>query len=87
MSKIVISSNIVLLQSCLGPHITLYRLKKTSLFLKDPCNNHTLIILKSFFIENEYKDFKIQISSYIAIHIAVSVQIVAIRYFFKIVQP
>ncbi len=82
-------SNIVVLQSCPGSHITFYRLKKISLFGSDPCNNHTRIILIFFFNENKNEDLKIVISSCIAIHIAIAilVQIIAITYFFKIVQP
>ncbi len=83
--KCHLNSNAV--QSCLGPHISFYRLKKTSVFAQDPCNNHTIIILISFFNENECKDLKIIISSYIAIEIAIVVQIIAIRCFFEIVQP
>ncbi len=51
------------------------------LFGRDPCNNHTVIILIPFLNENENKD----VPNHIAI--AISAQIIAIRYFFKIVQP
>ncbi len=84
MSKMSFNANIAVLWSCLGPHITFYRLKKTSLFEKDPCSNHTLSILISFFNENDNKDLKILISSYIAI--AISVQIITVRCFFKIMR-
>ncbi len=83
VSKMSFNSNIVVLQSCLDPQITFYRPTKTFLFGKDPHNNHTITILIS-----EYMDLKIIISSYTAIHIAIaiSVQIIVIRYFFKNVQ-
>ncbi len=48
LSEMSFNSNTVVLQSCLGPHVAFYRLKKTSLFGRDSCNNHTIIILISF---------------------------------------
>ncbi len=82
VSKMSFNSNIAVLQSCLGPHISFYRLKKTSVFGQDLCNNH-YNHFNIFLNENEFKDLKIIISSYIAIPIAISVQIITIRYFFK----
>ncbi len=62
MSKMSFNPNIVLLQSCPGSHIIFYRFMKTSLFGTDPCNNHTVFVLRSFFNENENNDVKITIS-------------------------
>ncbi len=50
MSKMSFNSNVVVLQSCPSMHIMFYRLQKTSLFGRDRCNNHT-IILSYFFMK------------------------------------
>ncbi len=85
VSKMSFYSNIVVLQGCPEPLITFYILHKTSLFGRDLCNNHTIMILISFFKENENKDLKIIISYCITVLIAsaISVQIIAIRFFLK----
>ncbi len=44
VSKKSFNSNIVVLQNCLGPHISFYGLKETSVFGQDPCNKNTIII-------------------------------------------
>ena len=68
--------------SCL--HITLYRLKKTSLFGTDSHKHHIIIILM-FFNENENNDVKSIIPSNIANHIAIAIsfKLIAMRYFLQ----
>ncbi len=86
--KIPFNSNIAGLQSRRGLHITFYGLKEASLFGTYLCKNQTIIILM-FINEKKKNDVKMIVPSSIANHvvIAISLQIIAIRYFFKIVQP
>ncbi len=88
--KISFNLNIAVLQSFPGLHVIFYRLKKTSLFslVQIPakiCHYR----VEMFVSEKENTDVKIIIPSSIANHIAIAVllQIIAIRYFLKIVQP
>ena len=77
-SKICVVDTVVL-QRRPGLYIIFYRLKKTSFFGADCCNNHNII--------NANK--KIIIASNRANHIAVaiSLKIIAFRHFFKIIWP
>ncbi len=86
--KILLNSNVAVLQSCPGLHIIYYRLKKTSLFGTDACKNHIIIILIHLLVEKS-GDLKVIILSSIANHITItiSLQIIAIRHFLKMVQP
>ncbi len=72
----------------LALHVMFYRLKKTSLVARETCKNHLIIFIK-FFNENENNDVKMMFSSNFKNHveIAISVQIIAIRYFSESCSP
>ncbi len=85
--KIQSNSNTAKLQGC-DLHFIFYRLKTTSLFGADPCKDHHNHF-DTFIREKENNDVKKIIPSSIANHITVtiSLHIIAIRYFLKILQP
>ena len=60
---------------------------KTSLFITDPHKKHIIIIFNMFFSENENNNVNTIIPSNIVNHIVISVKIITITCFFKIIQP